>query len=73
MTEFVSLTVHGQPRSNTAPAAVDAASSSSEDDAYLKFTVRWRQRGVGGPEEPATETSHFKKVNGNWLYYAAVQ
>jgi hypothetical protein len=79
LTEFVGLTVLGTP--GTEPSAAAAAdsgpssssSSSSEDDAFLKFTVRWRQRGVGGPEELATETSHFKRVNGNWLYYASVQ
>jgi uncharacterized protein YchJ len=53
-----------------------SSSSSSDggnDDAFLRFTVRWRQRGVGGPEEFITETSHFKRVNGAWLYYAQVE
>jgi uncharacterized protein YchJ len=41
-------------------------------DAYLKFSVKWRQRS-GGPQELSTEVSHFKQVNGAWLYYAMVE
>ncbi|KAF6252247.1 hypothetical protein COO60DRAFT_1644211 [Scenedesmus sp. NREL 46B-D3] len=40
---------------NKASGSSSSSSKSSDDDAYLKFTVKWRQRGVGGPEEATTE------------------
>ncbi|WIA23711.1 hypothetical protein OEZ85_000398 [Tetradesmus obliquus] len=86
ITEFLGLKVLGAPDADQPAAAaataseaqatsgLDSSSSSrSDEDAYLKFTVRWRERGLGGPEGLATEVSHFKRVNGAWLYYAAVQ
>lgn len=62
---------HGQ-LTTASRGSSDQDSGSVADDAYVSFSVRWRPRGGGG-EERMTETSHFKRVGGAWLYYAAVE
>lgn len=54
-------------------AAAAGAAAGQDEDAFLRFSVRFRQRD-GGPQEVATEVSHFKKVDGTtWLYFNEVE
>lgn len=52
-------------------AAGAAAVAESDEDAFLRFSVRFRRRD-GGPEQTVEEVSHFKLVGGEWLYFNEV-
>lgn len=53
-------------------AASSSSSSDGEEDAFLRFSVQYRRRGEGGAPQVANEVSHFRKVDGEWLYYNEV-
>jgi uncharacterized protein YchJ len=62
-------------RDTMAKAVVRSSSSSSsvsEEDAFLRFSVKFRPRAEKGPPQTVNEVSHFKKVDGEWLYYNEV-
>jgi hypothetical protein len=51
------------------PAA--AAAAADGEDAFLMFSVKFRPR-EGGGEQVVNEISHFRKVDGQWLYFNEV-
>jgi hypothetical protein len=75
--EYLQLDVGGPVPLQELPQAYHSSSSSSSsgeaaaDDAYLRFSVKFRPRD-GGREQVANEISHFKRVDGEWLYFNEV-
>lgn len=69
--EYLQLDVRGPVPLQELPQAYNSSSSSSgeaaADDAFLRFSVKFRPRD-GGREQVANEISHFKRVDGEWLY-----
>jgi uncharacterized protein YchJ len=45
---------------------------ASGRSAFLRFSVKWRPR-AGGAEQTARERSHFKHMDGTWLYYGEAE
>jgi hypothetical protein len=81
--EYLQLDIAGQvplqelPQSYLSKVSSSSSSSSSsgeaaaDDDAFLRFSVRFRPRD-SGENQVVTEVSHFKRVDGEWLYYDEV-
>jgi uncharacterized protein YchJ len=57
--------------SGAQPPAAAAAAAADGEDAFLKFSVKFRPR-EGGGEQVVNEISHFRKVDGQWLYFNEV-
>lgn len=59
--------------SSSAESAAAAAADDAVDDVFLRFSVKWRPRAEGGgAQQVANEISHFKRLDGTWLYFNEV-
>jgi len=59
--------------SSSSAESAAAAADDAVDDVFVRFSVKWRPRSDGGgSQQVANEVSHFKRVDGTWLYFNEV-